>query len=257
MIINQKHCPICLSKYVAYFQDVIGKRTKKLFKQYFCMDCDSFFHVSGYIESLVQQKSDFEVLLSQRENHTAIMSQLILELKTRAPHSKTLLEIGFGPGYMLKAAMNYGLSVYGFEVNKYCVEFAQSNLNVNCEHGLLTSNHKFKYDLIVANQVFEHLENPRDLFSTMVSKLNPDGCIYLSVPFVERNMWPFLATASKQPGATPPDPFYDNDVHITHFSLKGMKQMGASLGARSSEFWISEDVYFHSPGSYHGVLFRF
>ena len=153
--------------------------------------------------------------------------------------------------------MNYGFSAYGFKVNKYCVELPQNHLNVSCENGFFTSNHKAKYDLIVANQVFEHLENPRDLFSIMVSKLNPDGCIYLSVPFVERNMWPFLSTASKNPALAPPDPFYDNDVHITHFSIEGMKRMGASLGARSSEFWVSEDVYYLSPGSYHGVLFRF
>ncbi len=34
--------------------------------------------------------------------------------------------------------------------------------------------------------VFEHLERPRELFATMRDKLNPDGTIYLSVPFVGR-----------------------------------------------------------------------
>jgi 2-polyprenyl-3-methyl-5-hydroxy-6-metoxy-1,4-benzoquinol methylase len=254
---KQRSCPVCCSKYVTYFQDVIGNRTRNFFKQYFCMDCNSFFHKSGYSEDLFQQKSDFEELLSQRENHEAIMSQLVLELMTKVPYCKTMLEIGFGTGYLMKAGMNYGLSVYGFEVNKYCVEYAQHDLELNCEKGLFSSEHPNKYVLIVANQVFEHLENPRDLLITMISKLNPDGCIYISVPFVERNMWHFLESAGSTPSATPPDPFYDNDVHITHFSRKGMELMGSSLGARSSEFWISTDVFYHSPGSYHGVLFRF
>jgi hypothetical protein len=80
---------------------------------------------------------------------------------------------------------------------------------------------------------------------------------YLAVPVFEREHWTFLKTAGNQPADSPPDPFYDNDVHITHFSVRGLKQMGLSLGARRADYWLSKDTFHHSPGSYHGVLFTF
>ena len=105
--------------------------------------------------------------------------------------------------------------------------------------------------------VFEHLEHPRELFSLMRDRLTADGSIYLCVPFVERRDWPYLWTAGSNPAPAPPDVFYDNDVHVTHFSIDGMRRMGLSLGARSAEYFLSQDVATKSPGSYGGVLFRF
>jgi predicted SAM-dependent methyltransferase len=122
---------------------------------------------------------------------------------------------------------------------------------------MFDNNHKKTYDLIVSIQVFEHLENPRELFKTMCEKLNPDGAIYISVPFVEHHQWKYLWKADVNPGSVPPDVFCDNDVHITHFSIDGMKRMGMSFGAREAEYWVSKDVVHNSPGSYHGLLFRF
>lgn len=123
--------------------------------------------------------------------------------------------------------------------------------------GCLDTNIPNTYDLIVAIQVFEHLERPRELFKIMRNKLNPDGAIYLSVPFFERHQWKYLWTADTKPGAGPPDVFHDNDAHITFFSVDGMNRMGISLGARSADFFTSKDVFNHSPGAYQGIVFHF
>jgi SAM-dependent methyltransferase len=151
----------------------------------------------------------------------------------------------------------YGRTTHGFELNPYCHDYAKNHLQLQCTLGKFDDDHVGRYDLIAAVMVFEHLENPRDLFRTMASKLNPDGAIYICVPFVERKDWRFLWDADLPQIVAPPNPFHDNDVHITHFSIDGLKRMGLGLGARECEFWTCQDVYDKSPGSFEGVLFRF
>lgn len=250
-------CPICQSFYTLYVQDVLGNRTKQMYPQRYCMDCQSFFHKSSYVEDAEQKSRDFEYLFERREMHYTLMNQLLLEIKTRLPHARTLCELGHGLGMFMKAAQDYGMTPRGFEVSQPCHDFVRSQLMLPCHHGYFDRTHAGTYDLIAAIMVFEHLESPRELFATMRDRLNPDGAIYLTVPFVAREHWPYLRTAGTSPVRTTDDPFYDNDVHITHFSVEGMRRMGLGLGARTAEYWISKDVYSQSPGSYHGILFRF
>lgn len=257
MLDHKRKCPVCDSAYTLFVQSVLGRRTGDLIPQFCCLDCRSFFNPSGYKESIERQALDFEYLSSQSDPHIAILHQLALEIKTRVQHAKTYCEIGFGAGYLMQGMSNYGLDVYGFEVNPYCYQHASGTLGLPCENGLFDESHDRTYDLIASCMVFEHLERPRDLFAAMKSRLNADGAIYISVPFIHRTDWPYLWSAERSPGDCPPDIFYDNDVHITHFSVDGMKMMGQQFGARSSEYWVSTDVYYKSPGSYHGVLFRF
>jgi SAM-dependent methyltransferase len=252
-----KKCPVCMSMYTLYTQDVLGKRTSKMYPQRFCMDCHSFFHNTGYKETSEQKAFDFEMLFSNRENHRAIQGQLLLELITKLSGIKNVLEIGHGIGLFLKSCEDYGLDAHGFELNEECHRFAREELQVSSELGLFGQEHERTYDLITAIHVFEHLERPRDLFEVMRDHLNPDGAIYISVPFVERSQWKYLWQAGKPASSNPHDVFDDNDVHITHFSINGMRNMGVSLGAKSSEYFVSKDVYHHSPGAYQGVLFRF
>ncbi len=250
-------CLICDSQYILHVQDVVGRRTKKTYPQTYCMDCQSFFHKSDYHENDEQQKHDLDFLVSQNENHASIQSQLILELITRLPGCKTVLEIGHGTGILLKACRDFGLSATGFEVNKYCHDYALKNYKVDSRLGLFDHTHKENYDLIIALQVFEHIEEPRELFSSMHRNLNADGAIYISVPFVERNQWKFLWTADQLNEKHAADIFSDVDVHITNFSIDGMKKMGLNLGARTADFFVSKDTYHKSPGAYQGMLFQF
>lgn len=257
MTLGALHCPACDSRYTLLVQDVIGRRTKNKYPQHFCMDCRSFFHRSDYREDSEQQRLDFDMLFAWRELHQQLQSQLFMEIKTKLPWIRSVCEVGHGVGLFLRAVRDYGGEGYGFEVNPLCHDFAANESGLSVELGLFGPGHQRTYDLIASIMVFEHLEKPRELFATMRDKLNPDGAIYLSVPFVERHEWPYLWTAGTSPGDTPPDVFYDNDVHITHFSIEGMKRMGLSLGARSAEYFVSQDVAQRSPGAYRGVLFRF
>jgi len=221
------------------------------------MDCRSFFNFSGYRESDDQQKFDFTYLVDHREHISKLQNQLALELKNKLPSVGSCCEIGYGIGLFLKACTYLGIKEYGFEVNPYAAKYARETVAVDCEEGVFGEEHTATYDLFAAIGVFEHIEQPRALFGLMRRRLNRDGAIYISVPFVERRDWPYLWDADKRPGSAPPDPFYDNDVHIIHYSIDGLTRLGMSFGAREAEFFVSKDVVSNSPGAYPGILFRF
>ena len=256
MVVNDP-CPVCMSAYTLYVQDVVGRRSGRKFPQYVCLDCRSFFNFSGYREDDYQQLSDFEFVRNHQTRISRLQNQLALEIFSMAPGIKTCAEIGCGIGLFVKACSFFNVEACGFEINPHAMRYARDVIGVRCEDQLFTREHKQKYDLIAAIGVFEHLERPRDLFATMVEKLNPDGWIYLSVPFVERRDWRYLWSADKEPAAGLPDPFHDNDVHIVHFSIQGLMDMGRQLGARACEYFVSKDTVDNSTGAYHGVLFRF
>jgi SAM-dependent methyltransferase len=251
-------CPVCASDYTLYVQEVYGQRSMTKFPQFHCMDCKSFFNFSGYRETDGQKEVDFEYLRDRQAHISKLQNELALEILSRAPGVSTCCEIGFGTGLFLKACTYFGVREYGFEVNPYSARYAREVVGVNCEEGLFTESHEGRYDMIAAIGVFEHIENPRGLFATMASHLNRDGVIYINVPFVERAHWRYLWMADEAGSKQPPDPFYDNDVHIIHYSVAGLMRMGQNLGARSSEYFVSRDVVDNSAGgAYPGVLFRF
>ena len=255
--LGRRSCPACMSRYVAHVQDVVGRRSGKRIPQFVCLDCRSFFNPSGYREDDRQKKDDFDFLHGLRDSIYANQSRLCLELVTRVPHARSICEVGYGLGWFLRSCKDYGRRGYGFETNANCHTFATCELGLDCALGPFDSGHSSSYDLFASIMVFEHLEQPRELFALMRDRLNPDGAIYLCVPFVERRDWPFLWTAGTEPAAMPPDVFYDNDVHIMHYSVEGLTRMGLSLGARSAEYFMSPDLAHNSPGAYQGILFRF
>lgn len=257
MIDQSCACPVCASRYTVRVQDVVGARTGNLFAQRFCMDCQSFFHKSNYVEDDARLREDFAVLLADADRHYRLMAEMCLQLITRRPHIGSVLDVGHGSGQLMRAFVDFGREARGVEVNRYCHDYVMEHLSLPTELGLLEDLSTGTFDLITAIHVFEHLEEPRKLFSEMVGRLKPEGCIFISVPFVTRQLWPFLWTAGSKPGLAPPDPFFDNDVHVTHFSVEGLIAMGRLLGARSAEVVDCRDVVDESPGSYRGVLFGF
>lgn len=257
MKLNQP-CPVCESHFTLYVQDVIGRRTRSKISQYVCLDCRSFTNRGNYKEDDHQLKLDLSYLID-RQNHIAkIQDQLMKEIYCRLHGISSVCEIGCGTGLFLKAAQHLNLMGHGFELNPYAAEYAQNVIKVSCEVGLLSKCHQARYDLMAAIGVMEHLDRPRDLFREMMDHMNPDGAIYINVPFVEREHWRFLWDADRDIPDGPPNPFYDNDVHITHFSIGGLKKLGLSMGARRAEYFVSQDSATGSPGgAYPGVLFYF
>lgn len=99
----------------------------------------------------------------------------------------TLLEIGSGAGFFLKAAARHSWNVLGLEVMKAGVEFSRSRLDVrvlptSVEEAELASE---SYDVVAMFEVIEHLSDPQGVLRRAFDLLRPGGCLAISTPNIE------------------------------------------------------------------------
>jgi 2-polyprenyl-3-methyl-5-hydroxy-6-metoxy-1,4-benzoquinol methylase len=104
---------------------------------------------------------------------------------------KRVLEIGCGPGSITRIlAENNACKVTGVEldpqaikmVTPYCVKVIQADLNSSEWPRLLDDSEKF--DVVVAADVLEHLYDPWSSLQRMVTLINDNGYIVISLPHI-------------------------------------------------------------------------
>ncbi|MFH1225389.1 MAG: class I SAM-dependent methyltransferase [Candidatus Diapherotrites archaeon] len=92
----------------------------------------------------------------------------------------TLLDIGCNIGSLLDVAQRRGWRVEGVDINKTAVKIAKER-GLKCRSGDFSKIGK-KFDLIVMNDVLEHLPNPNRGLRCASKLLKSGGHIYISTP---------------------------------------------------------------------------
>jgi len=93
---------------------------------------------------------------------------------------QNVLELGCGPGVFYKPFVQESVQWDGIDINPHWKKFGE-------KHNIPISSQPIKsltktYDVVMAYQVLEHVENPILLMNGMVSKLKPGGIIHLELP---------------------------------------------------------------------------
>ena len=113
----------------------------------------------------------------------------------------TCLDIGCGGGLLSERIARLGASVTGIDVTKNSIEIAKihafnSGLNINYINtdisSFIKNNSSKKYDLIIASEVVEHLDN-RSLFFMEASKLLKNKGILILTTINKTTLSLFLA----------------------------------------------------------------
>ncbi|MEG4857840.1 class I SAM-dependent methyltransferase [Microcoleus sp. K1-B6] len=242
-----KECIVCNSPFVTYVRDVLTRRTKKNIPLYYCMECESFFNPSGYQEDDNQLSKDLDWNISVKERNIGYSRRLIYKLLELKPNAKSLLEIGCGIGTFLSAASDCFPQVIGYDTNHHATEYGKRVFNLDLRNELWTAKKAENYDIIACISVLEHLEHPRPLFEQLaLAAKQSRGILYISVPFLDRDKWNFILDPDPYQKGTP---FFDNDVHVTHFSRKGLlelaKQCGANKFTEITQGWVGYVLEFN------------
>ena len=143
------------------------------------------------------------------------------------------LDIGCGSGASLIEAEYLGANAFGLEADPN-VEKIRKALNLNIFQGNLDESplKDISFNLIVLNQVIEHIPEPDTLLESLNTKLTKDGLIIISLPNIN-SFWRFLFKEKWINWHVP--------YHLHHFNDKNFI---ASLGR--SAVWVLANGLFQT-----------
>ncbi len=150
------------------------------------------------------------------------------------PNGK-LLDIGCGDGKELLRHKRNGWETYGVEINDLAAKYVREQLGLNVFTGIV-EDAEFKnefFDVIILNNVLEHMSDPKTTLNEINRILKNDGTLAISIP----NANSFEAKKFKKYWTG-----WDLPRHLYHFTPNTIKSLLNKTG-----FQISEIKYDNNP----------
>ena len=223
-------CPLCGSKTgsLLHSLDFAAQDHNVLPKHYdivCCNSCSFIFNDYGEPETVFSQHyaesgkyAAPELFggggLSPEENQMWVSYYKTISPFIGNPEMK-ILEIGCGKGGFMKYLKNHGhYDLYGLEQSVECVQHLRKEKFQMFDDWRQIGNQKF--DLIVANAVFEHLPDPRKMMEHIANALSDDGLLFVAVP----------DSSSYLKYCAAPFYYFDRE-HINHFTSSTLQLLCA------------------------------
>jgi|GEM_PF-1932034 len=120
--------------------------------------------------------------------------KLILDYvhKNLSPGGK-ILDFGCYNGGLLKQ-LDYRYKKFGIEINKSAALIAAEQNSATVWQSIDTVPVALKFDIIVATDIIEHVENPALFIEQLMKKLNKDGTLLITTGDAENKLWKFFGS---------------------------------------------------------------
>lgn len=174
-------CPICRKAMVA----------KTANWSYLCEPCDYWSATLSPVNTIIPQGAGYDIATDadnpiahldglRNANYDKCLEQLVA---IRDPSECRLLEVGCGPGGFLQRAQRFGFRAVGIEPSEALMLQARAK-GVEVRLGLFPQclRDDEHFDVIVFNDVFEHLPDPARVIATCRRHLKPAGLIVINLP---------------------------------------------------------------------------
>jgi len=181
MILEKTPCNLCKSDFYKFMFK------KDNFSIVRCKKC-SLIYVNPRLtqKSLVESynKNKISPVPYYKENYEEDKATFEKRIRIIQKYKKSgkLLDIGCSIGTFLEVAKEYGYDCYGIDLNKQAIAAAkQKGLNVrvaNIENNKINS----KFDIIVMNDLIEHVTDPVKTMQIANKLLKKSGIIFLVTP---------------------------------------------------------------------------
>ncbi len=150
--------------------------------------------------------------------------QTLLRVFDGPPRQARVLDFGMGWGYWSRMAQAHGFNVTGFELSDERRRHAQA-MGIDVITELPPPGEHF--DIVYANQVFEHLAEPLPALTQLRGLLRPRGLIHIRVPD-GRGVAAKLRRQGWSPGLDAVHPL----EHINCFTRATLTRLAAEAGLR-------------------------
>jgi 2-polyprenyl-3-methyl-5-hydroxy-6-metoxy-1,4-benzoquinol methylase len=152
-----------------------------------------------------------------------------------------ILDVGCGRGYLLDEARYFNWITSGIDYSSYMVKYAKDVLKLNVIKGNINnykSNNKF--DIVVLNQVIEHLADPNMIVSKCRMLLKPKGLLYIATPNINSH----LANIYKEKYE-----YFIPPEHIAYYSIDTLSKL-----LKNNGFTIKFINTWSYPENFAGLL---
>lgn len=154
----------------------------------------------------------------------------------RYRHKGKMLDIGCGPGYLLKAAEKRGWKTFGVEPSKKFYDIASQIMKLNVVFGELRPNlfKKEEFDVITMINVLGHLDSLSETFGIIGEILQKGGILVLETG----NKGQFSRKKEGEKGGD----VWGTPAHLCHFSEKSLNFLFDKFGFRIIKKKISAKI---------------
>lgn len=154
----------------------------------------------------------------RRRNFQSIIEELG---RIRNPKNLECLEVGCAEGWFIEEIIKTGARISAIEASAQALEVRKKGFDVI--HGFFPESlpEGKKYDLIVFNDVFEHLSDPVPAVKKCEEHLNEDGLLLLNMPNRNGFFYRLATVLSKAGIRSPLERLWQKGLpspHITYFS---------------------------------------
>lgn len=167
-----------------------------------------------YIDSNVADQKWWEIVFKSRLD--------VIEKMLPSRLGKSVIDVGSGPGYFLKFAMENGWNALGVEPSKVAVEHTES-IGAHAIEGFFDQNIVNQLEpvsAIHASEVLEHVPNPGEMLDLFHQILLDDGMICICVP---NDFNIFQETLHKYQGY--PSWWVNINHHLNYFNHKTLSRL--------------------------------
>ncbi|MFA6411701.1 MAG: class I SAM-dependent methyltransferase [Syntrophales bacterium] len=146
-------------------------------------------------------------IIGTNREHESIRDNMLLLVERNLFSSavKNFLDVGCGGGentIFIAHKLNIPLAdVYGLDIDSPCVKITGhlfQFLTIDLEKEALPF-HDNMFDLVICNQVFEHLKNFLQIFNEIIRVTNPAGYIMIGIPNLAHLINRYLLLFGRQP----------------------------------------------------------
>jgi len=197
-----------------------------------CRECEFLFHRPARNETAGSAQDFYDDAYwemergeaARREKEDCYLRALELLYLSAVPVAN-LLDFGCGLGITVRMLReSLGLNAVGVDIS---ADFVETDYLHRCDLTTLSTRYPPAYfDAIYSIEVFEHLEDPRQVLSSLSTLLKPDGKILINTGTRE-----FLKQSD--PELNYIDPLRRG--HISIYSLKSLQELASAVG-RTAEF---------------------
>jgi 2-polyprenyl-3-methyl-5-hydroxy-6-metoxy-1,4-benzoquinol methylase len=169
----QVNCPIC------------GQSLNKelIAKFYFCDACELSVRTEADMPDFHYNDQWIETQKEAREVRRR--AQYLLSLIPYTSVGKKLLDIGCGIGVCCDIAAQKGYRVVGIDSSEKNIVYAKANKRGDYQVGTLDSLQTTdRFDVVIAQQIIEHIRDTKDFLGRISNLLNPGGMLLVETPNV-------------------------------------------------------------------------